>query len=67
MFCVLTDSSFSVDSLSNISSVVCGGGGVFGPCFVMQSLASFVVVQSSCRKGNSWLLYIEFLMYWGSK
>ena len=35
-----------VDSLFNVAPIVCGGS-VFGPCFVVQYIVSFLVLQSS--------------------
>ena len=34
---------------------------VFNPCFVMQYLESFLVLQSSCRGREGWLLYLDCL------
>ena len=34
---------------------------MYGTCFVMQYLVSFLVLQSSCRERESWLLYFVFL------
>ena len=36
----------SVDSFYNVSTIACVGS-VFGPCFVMHYLVSFLVLQSS--------------------
>ena len=43
--------------------IVCGGP-VFGSCFVMHYLVSFLVLQSSWRGRESWFLYskVVFLM-----
>ena len=40
--------------------IACGGS-VFCPCFVMQYFVSFLVLQSSWRGKERWLLYFYFL------
>ena len=35
---------------------------MFDPCFVMQYVVSFLVMQSSCRGRESWLLYFNRLL-----
>ena len=65
MFCVLTGGSVAVDSLSNISSVVCGGGGVRKHPIIALYFESENEIMFYNLEAR--LLYIEFLMYWGSK
>ena len=43
-----------IDVLLIVAPILCGGS-VFGPCFVMQYLVSFLVLQSSSRERESWL------------
>ena len=38
-----------------VARIVCGSF-VFGPCFIMQYLLSFIVMQSPRRERESWLL-----------
>ena len=45
-----------VDSLFIVALIVCGSF-VFGPCFVLQYLVSFLVLLSSRWGRESWLLY----------
>ena len=42
---MLLHGSVVVDSLFNVAPIV-NGGSAFGPCFVMQYLVSFLVLQS---------------------
>ena len=58
-----------VDLLFFVAPIVCGNP-VFSPCFVMHYLVSFLVLQSSLRRRESWLLYflvIVFLMSYDCK
>ena len=52
--------SVVVDSLFYAPPIVCGGS-VFGLCFVMHSLVSILVLQSSLQDGASWLLHFNCL------
>ena len=38
----------------------CLRGFVSGPCFVLHYLVTFLVLQSSLRRGESWLLYFDY-------
>ena len=49
-----------VDAFSNFPSIDCVGS-VFGPSFVMQYLASFLVLQTSCGGREGMLLYSSCL------
>ena len=51
--------SVVVDSLFIVATIVCGCF-VFCPCFVVQYIVSFLVLQSSCRGRECWLLKIAF-------
>ena len=50
--------SVIVDSLFIVALSVCGSF-VFGPCFLMQYLTSFLVLQLSRWGRESWLLYFN--------
>ena len=47
-----------VDSLFIVAPIVCVFFCVFGPCFVVQYLVSFLVLQSSRWGRERWLLKI---------
>ena len=51
--------SVVVDSLFIVAPIVCVFF-VFGPCFVVQYLVSFLVLQSSRWGRERWLLKIAF-------
>ena len=53
--------SVVVDSLFIVASVILWGF-VFGPCFVMQYLVSYLVFQSSPRGRECWLLYFNCVL-----
>ena len=44
--------------LLTVAPIVCGDS-VFGPCFVMQCLVSFIVAQPSSLGSESWLPYFN--------
>ena len=46
---------FFVDSLFSVDQIVCGGL-VFGPCVVLKYFVSYIVLLSSCRGREIWLL-----------
>ena len=48
-------------SLFIVAPIVCGSF-MLGPCFVMQCLVSFLVLQSSCQEREGWLLYFYCLL-----
>ena len=55
---ITVQNSVVVDSLFTGAPIVCGCF-VFGPCFEMEYLGSFLVLQSSHPGKENWLLYFK--------